>query len=222
MKKYYIIFFLIFLAIILTTFNPNNFNVGFNLFKINKIEIKNLKVLDKNKIKNLFYEEFLGSNLFILDKKKIDKISSDNALIDYIEFRKIYPSKLQVIIYEKETIAIINDKQNKFYLTKNGEEIKYFKNIILEKLPNIFGKQNNFLEIYISLAELNFPISKIKSFYYFDIGRWDIILENDKVIKLPTENFVASLKNFMKLYEEINFEKYSIFDYRVKDQLILN
>ena len=222
MKKYYLIFFLIFLAIILTTFNPNNFNVGFNLFKFNKIEIKNLKVLDKNKIKNLFYEEFLGSNLFILDKKKIDKISSDNALIDYIEFRKIYPSKLQVIIYEKETIAIINDKQNKFYLTKNGEEIKYFKNIILEKLPNIFGKQNNFLEIYISLAELNFPISKIKSFYYFDIGRWDIILENDKVIKLPTENFVASLKNFMKLYEEINFEKYSIFDYRVKDQLILN
>ena len=77
-------------------------------------------------------------------------------------------------------------------------------------------------EIYISLAELNFPISKIKSFYYFDIGRWDIILENDKVIKLPTKNFVASLKNFMKLYEEINFEKYSIFDYRVKDQLILN
>ena len=222
MKKYYIIFFLILLTIILTTFNPNNFNLGFDLFKINKIEIKNLKVLDKNKIKNLFYEEFLGSNLFILDKKKIDKISSDNALIDYIEFRKIYPSKLQVIIYEKETIAIINDKQNKYYLTKNGEEIKYFKNIILEKLPNIFGKQNNFLEIYISLAELNFPISKIKSFYYFDIGRWDIILENDKVIKLPTKNFVASLKNFMKLYEEINFEKYSIFDYRVKDQLILN
>ena len=199
MKKYYIIFFLILLTIIYTTFNPNNFNLGFDLFKINKIEIKNLKVLDKNKIKNLFYEEFLGSNLFILDKKKIDKISSDNALIDYIEFRKIYPSKLQVIIYEKETIAIINDKQNKYYLTKNGEEIKYFKNIILEKLPNIFGKQNNFLEIYISLAELNFPISKIKSFYYFDIGRWDIILENDKVIKLPTKNFVASLKNFYEI-----------------------
>ena len=164
MKKYYIIFFLILLTIILTTFNPNNFNLGFDLFKINKIEIKNNKFLDKNKIKNLFYEEFLGSNLFILDKKKIDKISSDNALIDYIEFRKIYPSKLQVIIYEKETIAIINDKQNKYYLTKNGEEIKYFKNIILEKLPNIFGQQNNFLESYISLAELNFQLVKLNPF----------------------------------------------------------
>lgn len=222
MKKFSIIFFFILLTIILTTFNPNSFYIGFDLFKIDKIEIKNLKVLNKMRIKKLFYEELSGSNLFILDKKKINKISSDNALIDYIEFKKIYPSKLQVIIYEKETIAIINDKQNKFYLTKDGEEIKYFKNVVLEKLPNIFGKQKNFLKIYTSLVELNFPIKEIKSFYYFEIGRWDIVLKNDKVIKLPVENFVLSLKNFMKLYQIINFEKYSIFDYRVKDQLILN
>ena len=222
MRKFTITFFLILLAIILTTFNPNNFNIGFNLFKINKIEIKNLKVLDKKKIKNLFDKEFSESNLLVLDKKKIDKIASDNALIDYIEFRKIYPSKLQVIIYEKETIAIINYKQNKFYLTKDGEEIEYFKNAILENLPNIFGKQKNFLEIYTTMIQLNFPISKIKSFYYFEIGRWDIILESDKIIKLPVENFITSIDNFMKLYQKIDYEKYSIFDYRIKDQLILN
>ena len=222
MRKFTITFFLILLAIILTTFNPNNFNIGFNLFKINKIEVKNLKVLDKKNIKNLFDKEFSESNLLVLDKKKIDKITSDNALIDYIEFRKIYPSKLQVIIYEKETIAIINYKQNKFYLTKDGEEIEYFKNAILGRLPNIFGKQKNFLEIYTTMSQLNFPISKIKSFYYFEIGRWDIILENDKIIKLPVENFISSLDNFMKLYQKINYEKYSVFDYRIKDQLILN
>ena len=222
MRKFTIIFIFVLLASILTTFNPNNLDIGLDLFKINKIEIKNLKVLDKKKIKNLLNKEFFKSNLFVLDKKKIDKIANDNALIDYIEFKKIYPSKLQVIIYEKETIAIINDKQNKFYLTKDGEEIKYFKNVVLEKLPNIFGKQKNFLKIYTSLVELNFPIKEIKSFYYFEIGRWDIVLKNDKVIKLPVENFVLSLKNFMKLYQIINFEKYSIFDYRVKDQLILN
>tara|TARA_A100001011_G_scaffold257115_1_gene265385 strand:- start:1010 stop:1678 length:669 start_codon:yes stop_codon:yes gene_type:complete len=222
MRKFTIIFILVLLASILTTFNPNNLNIGLDLFKINKIEIKNLKVLDKKKIKNLLNKEFSKSNLFVLDKNKIDKIANDNALIDYIEFKKIYPSKLQVIIYEKETIAIINYKQNKFYLTKGGEEIEYFKNPILEKLPNIYGKQKNFLEIYSTIIQLNFPISKVKSFYYFEIGRWDIILEDDKVIKLPVEDFVASLKNFMKLYEKINYEKYSIFDYRVKDQLILN
>ncbi len=222
MRKFTIIFIFVLLASILTTFNPNNLDIGLDLFKINKIEIKNLKVLDKKKIKNLLNKEFSKSNLFVLDKNKIDKITNDNALIDYIEFKKIYPSKLQVIIYEKETIAIINYKKNKFYLTKGGEEIEYFKNPILEKLPNIYGKQKNFLEIYSTIIQLNFPISKVKSFYNFEIGRWDIILENDKVIKLPVEDFVASLKNFMKLYQKINYEKYSIFDYRVKGQLILN
>ena len=50
------------------------------------------------------------------------------------------------MIFEKEPIAIINNKQNKFYLIKNGEEIKFFNNSILKDLPNIFGEQKNFLE----------------------------------------------------------------------------
>ena len=206
----------------LTTFNPSNFYSGLQFFKIKKIEVKNIVVLDSIKIKNSFIEEFYDSNLLILDKKKIDKILRENELIEYIEFRKIYPSKLVVKIFEKKTIAIINYKQNKFFLTNNGEEIEFFRNPSLEKLPNIFGKQKNFLEIYSALQELDFPISKIKSFYYFDIGRWDIMLKNKKVIKLPVKNFTSSLKNFLDLSKENNFEKYSIFDYRIKDQLILN
>ena len=106
MKKFTIIFIFVLLASILTTFNPNNLDIGLDLFKINKIEIKNLKVLNKKKIKNLLNKEFSKSNLFVLDKNKIDKIANDNALIDYIEFKKIYPSKLQVIIYESKKYIV--------------------------------------------------------------------------------------------------------------------
>ena len=222
MRKFLIIFSSIFLLITLSTFNIYNFNTSFKFFKIDNIEIKNIKILEKKKIKNLYNEKLLGTNLFILNEKKINKISKDNEIIDYIEFRKVYPSKLLITIYEKETIAIINNKQKKFYLTKNGEEIKYFKNTKLEKLPNIFGEQKNFLEVYSTMDQLDFPISEIKSFYYFDIGRWDILFKNNKVIKLPVENFNASLKNYIELEKKINFENYSIFDYRIKDQLILN
>ncbi len=222
MRIFFVIFSSIFLLLTLTTFNINNTSIDFHIFKINKIEVKNLKILDEKRIKNLFYNELLGSNLLILDKKRINKISKNNELINYIEFKKIYPSKLQIVIFEKEPIAIINNKQNKFYLTKKGEEIKFFNNSFLKNLPNIFGEQKNFLEIYGSLLEIDFPISKIKSFYYFEIGRWDIILKNNNVIKLPVKNFNLSLKNYIKLKQEVNFEKYSIFDYRIKDQLILN
>ncbi len=222
MRKSSIIFYSIFLFLSLTTFNSNNENSGSKFFKIDSIEIKNLKMLNEKQILNLFKNEFAGTNLFLLDEKKIDQILNSNQLIDYLEFKKIYPSKLQVIIYEKETIAIINNKKKKFYLTKNGEEIKYFENKTLEKLPNIFGEQKNFLDIYTSLTQIDFPLSEIKSFYHFDIGRWDIILTNNKVIKLPVKNYNTSLKNYMELDRTINFEKYSIFDYRIKDQLILN
>tara|TARA_B100001559_G_C16452086_1_gene599777 strand:+ start:242 stop:910 length:669 start_codon:yes stop_codon:yes gene_type:complete len=221
MKKISTLLVLLLLLIILTTFNPNYFSTDFQLFKIKNIEIKNLKILNEKKIERLFYNELIGSNLFILNEKKIKKILNDIELIDHVELKKVYPSKLSILVYEKDAIAIINYKKNKFYLSKKGEEITFFNNPILEELPNIFGKQENFLDIYLSLDQLNFPIKEIKSFYHFDIGRWDIILKNDKVIKLPVKNFTTSLKNYMELKKKVNFEKYSIFDYRIKDQLIL-
>ena len=71
------------------------------------------------------------------------------------------------------------------------------------------------------LKERNFPITDIKSFYHFDIGRWDILLKNNKVIKLPVKNYIESLKNFIKLQKTNDFEKFKIFDYRINNQLIL-
>ena len=222
MKKNATILSLILILIMLTTFYPNNLNFGFHFLKIKKIEVENIKILEKKNMEHQFYNELSGSSLFILDEKKIEKILNDNDFIDYLELKKIFPHKLRVIVYEKDVIAVLNDKRDKYYLTRKGEKIKFFENQILEKLPNIFGKEKNFLEIYSILTKINFPISKIKSFYYFDIGRWDILLENKVVIKLPVKNFDISLKNFMDLDKKIDFEKYSIFDYRIKDQLILN
>ncbi len=222
MKKFSIIISSLLLILTLTTFNPNNFDTNFNLFKIKKIEIKNLNILDQEKIKNLFLGELYNTNLLIIDKKKIDKILNENDILDYIELKKVYPSRVQIIVHEREIIAILNRKKNKFYLARDGKEIKYFYNQKLKNLPNIFGEQKNFLELYSVLININFPISGIKSFFFFEIGRWDIILKNNRIIKLPVKNFVESLKNYLDLDKKINFEKYSIFDYRIKDQLILN
>ena len=222
MKKISIFLSSILFIVTLTTFNPSNFSINSRLFKIKEIKVKNSNILKEKNLINLFYNELLNSSLVKINKEKLNKILINNELIDYIELKKIYPSKLIVTIYEKEAIAIINDKKNKYYLIKDGEEIIFFKNATLENLPNIFGKQENFLEVYSALIQLSFPISKIKSFYYFDIGRWDIILNNNKIIKLPVNNYTLSLKNFLELEKKINFEKYSTFDYRIEDQLILN
>ena len=62
----------------------------------------------------------------------------------------------------------------------------------------------------------------IKSFYFFETGRWDLILNNEKIIKLPVNDYLFSLTNFINSMDNTQFKKYKIFDYRIKDQLILN
>ena len=119
MKKFSIIISASLLLISLTTFNPKNLNFNLNFFKIKLIEVNNVQILDKKEITALFYDQLYGSNLLVLNKNKIYKILNKNELLDYVEFKKIYPSKLQIIVFEKEVVAIINNKRNKFYLTKN-------------------------------------------------------------------------------------------------------
>ena len=45
---------------------------------------------------------------------------------------------------------------------------------------------------------------------------------NNKVIKLPNKDYILSIKKFMDLKNNTNIQKYQIFDFRIKDQLILN
>ena len=68
---------------------------------------------------------------------------------------------------------------------------------------------------------INFPINKIEKFYFYNSKRWDLETYNNKIIKLPTKNYIESLKNYMNLKEENNFDKYQVFDYRINGQLIL-
>ena len=75
--------------------------------------------------------------------------------------------------------------------------------------------------LFKNLKNLNFDIKSIKSFYFFKSGRWDLTLNNDKLIKLPNENYLFSLQNFIDSKNDINFYKNKVFDYRIKGQLIL-
>jgi hypothetical protein len=56
----------------------------------------------------------------------------------------------------------------------------------------------------------------------FESGRWDLVMYDNKVVKLPIKNYIYSLKNFMLSKDNSNFKSHKIFDYRIKDQLILN
>ena len=212
----------IILLVTLTTFNPTLFKMGNNIFKIKYVEIENIYIIDKKELKKTVNNDLKNLSLFSINEKKMLDILKKYEIIKSIEIKKVFPNTIKIKLVEKEIIATLINKKKKFYLTLNGEKIRFFKNENLDNLPKIFGEQKNFTQIYNSLKKLNFPINEIKSFYYFDIGRWDIILKNSNIIKLPVKDFNESLINYNELKNNQNFKKYKIFDYRIKDQLILN
>ena len=222
MKKISIILTTLILLIFLTTFNPANFKSNFNFFKIKNIEFENINFINEDILKNFFLENYYNKSLIDFQKPQILEVIKKFDIIDTMEVKKIYPHKLKINIEEKIPVAILIKDRKFFYLTENGKLINYFEHPSLEKLPSIIGGLGNFFEIYKILIKNNFLISGVKSFYYFDIGRWDIILKDGKTLKLPPENFDLSIENFSQINNNENFKNYKIFDYRIKNQLILN
>ena len=202
MKKRFV--FAITLFILLSTFKPEII-FSKNKFNIKEIEIDNNLILKSNDLKKdliFIYDE----NLVFLNTHKI---------------KKIYPNKLKIKIYEKKPIAILHKKKEKFYISEKIELINFINLENYKDLPIVIGNEEYFKEFYKNLKKMNFPLEIIKKYYSYETRRWDIEIYNKIIIKLPPRNYIKSLKNFMKLKNENNFDKYKVFDYRINNQLIL-
>ena len=46
-------------------------------------------------------------------------------------------------------------------------------------------------------------------------------MKDNKIIKLPSEEYKKGLKNFLNIKDKNEFKKYKIFDFRVNNQLIV-
>ena len=216
MKKRFLI--AIALILLLTTYNShNNFNFNFN---IEQIAIENNSILTQEEIKkNLSF--LYGSNIFLVKSKSISKKLSKDSFLESLEVKKIYPNKIRIKVFEKKPVAILQNKKKKFYFTDKGQIINFTDLKKFKNLPIVFGDKDSFKNLSVELKKINFPINQIKAFYFFDTNRWDLITYKNQTLKLPSQNYNKSLKNFMDIYKKDNFNKFTIFDYRIANQLIL-
>ena len=212
---------LILLLILFTTYTPNfNFNTESNL-NIKKIKIENNYILSSDEIKKKL-DFLLSENLFLMNIDEIHRSLKELDFIDSFSVKKIYPNTIKIKVIEKKPIAILQNKKKKYYISDRGDTIIFKKIKPFKDLPIVFGGETKFYSFYKDILSINFPIDNVEKFYFFESGRWDIILRNKKVVKLPINNYLPSLKNFLLSQGNTNFYKYKIFDYRIKEQLILN
>ncbi len=210
----------LFLLIILSTYQIN-YNTQFNLkLNIEEIIIENNNILDETEVKkdlNFLY----NSNLFFIKKNKIENNLRNNSFIESLKIKKVYPNKIKIKIFEKKPLFILQDKKTKYYYTNNHDIINYIKIEKFKNLPYVIGDKENFETLYKNLKKLKFPISIIKSYRLYESKRWDLITYDNKIIKLPIENYEDSLNNFISFVKKDNFKNFKLFDYRINNQLIL-
>ena len=217
-KKNKIIIYLLFLFILSTTsakfINDQN-TISSSVSKINTTglsERKNLEI--SNNLNNFLYE-----SIFVISKDEIKKILEKHNIIQEFSIKKIYPSTLNIEIKPTKFIARVSNN-GQYLVGANGKLIEDKNNN--ELLPYIFGEFNSldFLSFKQNIEKSIFSFSNLKTLYFFPSGRWDILTDNDILIKLPQEHIVASLNLSKKLIDNDNFKDNKFLDLRVKNNLV--
>ena len=212
---------LILILSLFSSYNPSYVNVKKSyIFPIKNIEIVNNDLYDSHKL-IIGFNNIKNTSLLFFNPKNIKLLISKFEFIESFRIKKIYPDTIRIIITEKKLLAIYMNGKKKFFVTNQGDVVKYAKLQGYENLPLVFGKNINFKNFFNEINKKDVFFNKIEKFLYFEIGRWDIILKDGKTIKLPNKNYSEILDNFILMSKEKNFDKYNVFDFRIKAQLIL-
>ena len=226
MKKLYKIFLSLVILIFLTSYNPNKSDLileeNNNFLKIKEIKIINNVLIEESEIKNKL-EEIYKKNIFLLDKKDIEEPLKSINFFKKVEVKKKYPNTIIIKIFETEPVAVFYKNEAKYLLDSSSNLIIFENNMNFDKLPSIVGEgaKDHFMYFFDQLRKNNFPIENIQSFYYFQIGRWDLKLLDNKVLKLPNENTEDAIKQSIELLDRKDFKNYNIIDLRVKNKIIV-
>ena len=209
------------LLLILGSINNLNLNNVFKFDKIKNINVYGLKEKNNKVLLNTIENLDLG-NIFFINNNELSETVRSFSFVEKFEIFKKYPSSLKIEIKKTNFLARINKNNDIFIIGSNG---KFLENSITEKyLPFIFGKPtiDEFLEFKITLDSSKFDYSEIKNLYYFPSKRWDILLKNNILLKLPRKNPSRSLDDAFKFLDNNSLKNFKILDLRINNQLITN
>ena len=215
-KKKYIFFYLI-TFLILSSIHNSNFKSN-NFFSIKKIDVVGL-----NKSKSLLLEnklvDFIGYNIFALEKESFKFINSLNFIKDY-NIKKIYPNQLKVYLEPTKAISIVKHL-DKFVILGNNGKIIELDNIPIN-VPKVTGT-SDIKKVFQTLKMIdksNFNIENIKKIEFFPSERVNIELRNRKKVMFPLNFTIDNLNFALKLLDHDRYKKSNILDLRIPNKVI--
>ena len=216
-KKILLYFFLLIAVSSISNNTLNNLKLSqIQNIKISGLDQKNKQILS-NKIKNLNQE-----NIFFINKNEIKKLINSNPLVEKFEVFKKYPSTISINIERTNFFAKINNNGKIFLIGSNGK-ITPIKEYNYE-LPFIFGKPNikKVLKLKQIIEKSKFSYNQVDNLFFFPSNRWDIQLKENILLKLPHNFTHEKLDYLYEFLENNNNKNFTVVDYRVENQIILN
>ena len=121
-----------------------------------------------------------------------------------------------------------------FEIYKSGYNFLDNFNLYLgfDELINLFSEKDFLILFWIHFLSINLfcgswmvkdsqKIGVSKFLTFFPSGRWDIIFDNNRIIKLPRKNVLPLINKVELLLKDQNFDK-KVIDLRIKNKIILS
>ena len=217
-KKNKVILYLLFLIILSTT--SGKFFESRNSYSssINQINIEGLSSTNNTKIYNELNELFY-KNILLAGKEEIQRVVNKYNIVEDYSVKKVYPSTINIIIKPTKLIARLSNNDQlvgangKLIADKNNNEI----------LPYIFGKFNSqdFLNLKKNIEQSRFTLSQFKKLYFFPSNRWNILTNDNILIKLPQDKPLESLNLAYKIINSNDFKNKKYIDLSINNHLIV-
>ena len=214
------LFIYLFLFILLGSIN----NISLNEIQFDKIETINVSGLNENNNQKVLADikKLNLENIFLINVSKINSLISSNTLVESYEVFKKYPSTINFKIKKTIFLARINKNGKTFLIGSNGKySLSENKN---NHLPYVFGKPDikEFLKFKKIIDQSKLQYDQIDNLFFFPSKRWDIKLKNNVLLKLSNKNVEETLNNVTEFLQNYNVDKFTIFDVRISNQIILN
>ena len=218
-KKNKVAIYLIFFFILSTVSNKVLVGQKHHYTLTDNIEVLGLSPNNNMKISSKL-DELFSKNIITVNKEKINQVILQYNIVEEYNVKKIYPSRLEVQIKPTQLIARISSN-SQLLVGANGKLILNETNN--KTLPYIFGEFNskNFLFFQKNIEESKFTFIEFKTLYFFPSNRWDILTNNDILIKLPQDNFSESLNLAYKIINNNDFKNKNLIDLRINNRLTI-
>ena len=226
MKKFYKIVILFVALIFLTTYSPSGLNFFPKkkniFFKIQNIEVLNNNIIAKSEIVRKLTQIY-NKNILLIEKNEIVESLKFIDFLEKIEVKKKYPNTILITVYETKPIAILYKNNSKYIIDSSSNLNAFNESISINNFPIVFGEgaEHEFINFFNELEDNNFPKQRIKNYYYFQIGRWDIQLHNSQIIKFPPNKINEAIQQIKKLLDREDFQKYNVIDLRMEDKIVV-